>query len=135
MPSAYRCPSFDVTDTNDQRTNYMAIVAPDSVMSGATPVGTSGITDPQSHTILVAESVVRTVHWMSPNDLGTDDVFADLEAGLCPHTKGVNVVVADGSVPFLPQQITKDELRGCGDVAGNLRLSFFLIRDILLLAV
>jgi len=119
IPLAYRCPSFDAPDSNDHHTNYLAVVAANSVMSGETPVGVDEIVDPESSTILVTESVARTVHWMSPGDLAADDVFADLEAGLCAHTKGVNVVLADGSVPFLPQHIPKDEFEALVTSAGG----------------
>ena len=114
IPLAYRCPSFDATDSTDQHTNYMAVVAPGSAMSGASPVGVTEILDPEFSTLLVTESFVRTVHWMSPSDLSTDDVFADLEAGLCPHSKGVNVLVAD--VAF--EERTKATLAPSGDTAG-----------------
>lgn len=119
MPLAYRCPSFVATDLQDQDTNYLAIVAPDSVMSGATAVDMVPITDRQPGPILVTESTVRTVHWMSPHDLATNELFADLQAGLCPHTNGVNVLRADGAVNFLPQHITIDELRGLVSCEGG----------------
>ncbi len=119
MPSAYRCPSFLVTQSHDHHTNYMAIVTSDSVISGATPISMNAITDSRSSTILVTESEARTVPWMSPNDLAFDNAYADLESGLCPHSKGISVLFADGSVKFLPQHITQDELSGLVTRAGG----------------
>jgi hypothetical protein len=119
MPSFYRCPSFAATESNAHHTNYMAIVTPDSVISGATPVGINAITDSQSSTILVTESDARTVHWMSPDDLAMNNVFSDLGAGSCPHSKGRNVLLADRSVQFLPQRTTQDEFAGLVTRAGG----------------
>lgn len=119
MPSAYRCPSFAVTESNAHHTNYLAIVTDDSVISGATPIGMNEITDSQASTVLVTESKARTLHWMSPDDLAMDDAFGDLEAGSCPHSKGMNVLLADRSVQFLPQKTTRDEFAGLVTRAGG----------------
>ncbi|CAN0493440.1 unnamed protein product, partial [Discosporangium mesarthrocarpum] len=112
MPSFYRCPSFELTDANGHDTNYMAICTPDSVISGSTPVGMESITDSDASTVIVTESAVHTVHWMSPHDLAGDDAFDWLESGSAIHNQGVNVLLADGSVRFIPPSIEQDALAG-----------------------
>ena len=119
MPPAYRCPSMADPDSRRKHTSYLAIVAPDSVMSGTIPGGIGATAESQAGAILVTESDARTVPWMSPRDLAPDHVFADLEPGVCPHTRGVNVLLADGSVAFLPQDTSKDEFLGLVSRSGG----------------
>lgn len=119
MPSVYRCPSSSTSESNGHYTNYLAIIAPDSVMSGPIPVEMNAITDSQSSTILVTESENRTVHWMSPVDLSINDAFDDLQAGLGIHNKGTYALLADRSVRFIPQQTTQDEFTGLVTRSGG----------------
>ncbi len=98
MVPMYTCPS---SASDPTMTNYVAIVDPSSIMSGAQGTSFSAITDGSSNTVMVVEvSASDAVPWMSPNDIDRRS-FVNGPPGGTNHPGGMNVMFADGSVQFL----------------------------------
>lgn len=98
---AYACPS---AATDPGMTNYVAVVDPSSVMSGAQPSGIRDISDGSSNTIMVTEvASVDAVPWMSPNDINMQTFVNAAGSGRTNHPGGAQVLFADGSVQFITE--------------------------------
>jgi type II secretory pathway pseudopilin PulG len=104
-------------------TNYVAIVGPGTMWSGPESHRIADLKDGTSNTIMVVEISNSDIHWMEPRDLPIED----LEAWLDPQHKprlggeiqGGLVAYADGSVHYLPREVTIKELRALLTPAGN----------------
>ena len=106
MPAVYRSP-VDPPESNN--TDYLVITGPGLIFDGPNAVSLPQISDGSSNTILLVEANARQVNWMKPGDLDIQEVGrgpknqtgGDGISGKFPG--GANVVLADGSVRFLPQ--------------------------------
>jgi hypothetical protein len=118
IPAPFRCPRF-VEETGRQKskstrlTNYIAISAPHAVFDGNKATRLGDVTDEAANTILVSETRKYSVHWMQPEDVSPDQLFAELQTatysgsehvGKCSAIHGLNVLFVDGTVKFLSPQ-------------------------------
>ena len=100
MPYLFRCPS---SVQRDGMTNYQCVTGPGTAFPGAHSVALSEITDGVSHTLLVTEVDRRSVHWMQPKDIPLDKAYQFLQDRA--HTGGVHMLLCDGSVKFLNENV------------------------------
>jgi prepilin-type processing-associated H-X9-DG protein len=112
---AYRCPSDP--GAMSAETNYVMIVGEGTL--GGTPNETvrfSDVTDGLSNTILAIEVSASGIHWMEPRDVTVEEAVAYITNPTASgdrhaHPGGVNVLLGDGSVRFLPESIDPQTLR------------------------
>lgn len=106
MLAVYRCPSADIPG---QQTLYLAVVTPQSVLRLERSLSPDEITDGTNKTMLVMEvPVAEAVPWMSPTDADEATVLSVNSKSKTVHDKGVTVLLADGSVRFLPNNVSTD---------------------------
>lgn len=120
--SIFRCPSSPGNDPLE--TNYVMVVGPQTISSGAKSVNTDQIRDGMTNTIAVIEVTGAGIHWAEPRDLEADkiDFATDHRDGKgigSGHPGGVNAAFCDGHVRFLPQSLRPDQIRGMTTIAGG----------------
>jgi prepilin-type processing-associated H-X9-DG protein len=112
MPPIYGCVS-DPHAVGNTNTSYAAVFGPQCVFRGIEPVKIMDITDGASNTLIVAEASKAGIPWMKPEDIdvakhpsiGDDSGFSSY------HIGGVNALMCDGSVRFVPQSIDPQTLK------------------------
>jgi hypothetical protein len=127
----YNCPSDDHGESNPSiTTNYVAIVGGETAWpeSGTTVFG--DIRDGTSNTLLVVEVANSGIHWMEPRDLHVVQMAPTINAksgqGISSrHTGGAHGLIADGSVRFIADSLSAEDLRAwltahAGDVSTGL---------------
>jgi hypothetical protein len=112
MPNIYACPSHG-NAPGSSTTAYAAIFGEHCVFRGAQPVGLKDITDGSSNTILVGEATGAQIPWMKPDDVDVKlhPTIGDKQGLSSDHAGGIHVVIADGSVRFLSQNINSQTLQ------------------------
>jgi prepilin-type processing-associated H-X9-DG protein len=121
-PYVFRCPSDAAAGQFD--TNYVAVVGPGTAWPGETCSKLSDFKDGTSNTILLVEVVNPGIRWAEPRDLHIVQMpmFLNPTLGQGPasnHAQGLNVLFADGSVRFLSDNTTSEELRALLTIAGG----------------
>lgn len=109
--------------TNSPFTSYVAITGPGTAWPGAKGTKLAHFTDGTSNTILVVEISHSDIHWMEPRDLPIEELEVWLDPNHKPRLggeiEGGFVAYADGSVHYLPRDVTIKELRALLSPAGN----------------
>ncbi len=122
-PYCFACPDCpDASKTNC--TNYVMIVGPAAMSDGSSSTTLNKFIDGTSNTIIVVEIHHSNIHWMEPRDLSTNEMSFQVNDRTKPsissnHVGGAMVVRADGSVQFLPNSISADELKALLTIAGG----------------
>ena len=115
--AAYRCPS---STAPAGQTTYMAVVASEGAFRPAESRRISDFTDGTSNTLMVIEvDAEHAVHWMSPVDADESLVLGFGPKSKLLHTGGTHVLLADGAVRFLSQELSADIRRALITIAGN----------------
>jgi prepilin-type processing-associated H-X9-DG protein len=120
-PDVFRCPS---DEDHAGETNYVAVVGDQTIWPGANAIAIKGIGDGTSNTIIVVETFESGINWLEPRDVTFEQALRGIQAGNRPgissnHSGGANVLFADGSVHFLPDDTPPEILRGLLTASGG----------------
>ena len=116
-PAVYHCPS---SSAPPDMTTYLAVVTPDSCLQPGKSRSIPEIKDGTSNTIIVFEVAAKdAVHWMSPQDADEQLVLSYGPKTRHEHKDGENVAFVDGSVRFLPQDISPGTLKALISTTGE----------------
>jgi hypothetical protein len=118
MPPVYTCPCDDHGGKCDAptMTSYVAVVGDETAWPEDGAVSIRDIKDGATNTLLIVEVANSGIHWMEPRDLHVAQMAPTINAksgqGIsCRHTGGAHGLIADGSVRFIPENLTADALR------------------------
>jgi len=98
------------------RTAFVAVVGPKTVIRASRPVTMRDISDGTSNTGMLLELRQSDIAWAEPRDISLDDAVTLIQS--CPDRRGLNVVMADGSVRSIsPETSTRSIIRlfNCDD--------------------
>ena len=120
--SAYACPSHP---GQGHSTAYAAVLGPGTAWDGSGPMTLRDIEDGPGKTIMLVEVTSPSIHWMKPRDLRFDRMgfsINGLEETLgfsSKHPGGANALLGDGSVRFIKDRTSQDDLRALLTAAGG----------------
>ena len=118
--SAVYCYSCPAVKKHDNRTTYLAIVAPESVLRPGASCGLADIKDDAGHTALVIEvDRDHAVPWMSPLDADEALLMSQNAKAKLSHPQGFHAAFADGSVKFLNANMHPAGRRFMMTIDGN----------------
>ena len=109
----FHCPSDNIAD--HEATSYVVVVGLETAFPGAQTVSISDITDGTSDTILVTEVASSPIHWMEPKDIPIEEFWEQTSF----HPNGYNVSLADGSVRFMSDDTSPDQLNALTTIAAG----------------
>jgi hypothetical protein len=116
----YACPSHPGTDPT--LTAYAGIFGENCIFRGAESVPIREITDGTSNTILVSEADRAAIPWTKPEDINIDKLGAAVLGpnGLSSHhAGGFHVLMADGAVRFVSENISLQALSALFTYSGG----------------
>jgi len=124
MPDVFRCPSESPgAAPSGNTTSYVVVNSPGAIFDGMNACGLAEITDGIFNTLLVVEAADSNIPWMEPRDLNLGQMNLMLGAtdfGIASrHPNGANVLMADGTVHFLPSSTPPQEIQGLVTRAGG----------------
>jgi prepilin-type processing-associated H-X9-DG protein len=124
MPAVFRCAS-DPASAGGTTTSYAGVFGEHCIFQGSAPVRFASITDGAGNTMLVGEADGARIPWMKPDDIdvGLHPTLGDSSGFSSHHLRGVNFLMADGSVRFIPLSIDQQSLKALftrdgGEVVG-----------------
>ncbi len=116
LHGAFRCPCKYIWRTPNT-TNYVAVVGPHTAWPGTKGSKLEDFKDGPGNTILVVEIANSDIHWAEPCDLSVEELVTKINADR-RHSlssrhwpRGVNVLFADGSVRYLPENLAPELLQ------------------------
>jgi prepilin-type processing-associated H-X9-DG protein len=115
MPRLFGCPA-DPASRTAGTTNYFAVVGSGTPWPGSKSATFADLEEGLFNTVLVVEVEGANVSWLEPCDLNLTKLkpaINDRKAkGISSrHTKGANVLMADGSVRFLTNDMLPEKVR------------------------
>lgn len=114
--TSYACPKAIM---KDGYTTYQALVGPGCAFSAA-PKKLRDFKDGVSNTVMVVETPsAMAVHWMDPRDSATPFFLKANPNPAGPHTGGGHVLLADGTVRFLTENVSGETRKALSTVAGD----------------
>lgn len=105
LPLAYACPSHSAPGTIN--TAYVTITGSHSVLGDGKCHAIPDITDGTSNTVMVVEATQLGIPWSQPKDIDekTFTRVGDPNGMSSNHVGGVHVLLADGSVRFISNNV------------------------------
>lgn len=119
-PAVFLCP--EDTSAGPGETSYFVIVGPNTMFPGAQSISFRQVTDGTANTLAVVETSGQRINWLEPRDLDMASLpLNSVDGGVLGgiHSQGVNVALGDGSVHFLPVDVSSDQLRGMSTRDGG----------------
>lgn len=106
---------------------YQVVMAADGCFRGNEPIRLGDLKDGVSETLLVIEvRLDQATHWMSPGSIEEAEALVGTPAPKVgerrtrlQHSGGFNVALADGSVMFVPETVTRSNLRAMISIAAG----------------
>jgi prepilin-type processing-associated H-X9-DG protein len=97
-------------------TDYVMVVGPKAATHGGEWTSLDEITDGTANTIVVVEIADSDIFWTEPRDLSLDEMTLQINDKSKPnisshHPHGAMVLFADGSIRFLDESMSTEELR------------------------
>jgi prepilin-type processing-associated H-X9-DG protein len=124
LPQVYSCPSHSAPGNTN--TSYATITGDHSILGDGVCVKMREVTDGSSNTLMVIEACQLNIPWMKPQDIDakTFTKIGDPNGVSSKHLGGVNVLLADGSVRFIsnnvdPKVVQALITRDAGDVVND----------------
>lgn len=111
-----RCPDTDGTN----RTAFVAVVGPDTVLRADGPRKMREIADGAANTAMLLELFESDIAWAEPRDITVADAVRLIQS--CPDRGGLAVAMADGSVQNLPPSTSEEtiiKMFNCSDGAAS----------------
>lgn len=110
MPNRYfHC---SVSDLPRTQTTFLAIVTPDSLIQETSSRPYSAAKGPLAKTVMVIEADEdHAVHWASPYDVDENVLMSFDEDSRVSHSKGMHILLADGSVLKVSDDMPASERR------------------------
>jgi prepilin-type processing-associated H-X9-DG protein len=121
--SHYRCATW--LDRKPGLTDYVLIRGPDTAFpGGGKRVSLSDVSDDPSTTILAVEAADSGIHWAEPRDLDIGQMSFRINDPSRPgisghHHGGVNVLMMDGSVRFLRDDLSPATVKALITIDGG----------------
>ncbi len=125
MPSVFGCP--DDADGLEMYTSYLASDGANYAFQGGQPMTSRQFVDGLSNTIMVIEAANTQIPWLEPRDHDSTGIQTFDAVSGSNHSRGSNVLMADGSVTYQNNDIdptTLEELLIINDSASPLRGGF-----------
>ena len=116
----YQCPADSSGSAND--TSYVMIVGGEGVYDDGEARKAVEITDGVSATILLVEVTGSGIHWMEPEDLQWEEMDFTINGAMSissEHEGGAHVMMCDGTVEFLGDRKSPEEVRALATRAGG----------------
>ncbi|MDP1562022.1 MAG: DUF1559 domain-containing protein [Pirellulaceae bacterium] len=111
-----RCPDTDGTN----RTAFVAVVGPDTVLRPDRTRKMREIADGASNTAMLMELFESDIAWAEPRDISVEEAVRLIQS--CPDQRGLAVAMADGSVQTLPPTTSEEtiiKMFNCSDGAAS----------------
>ncbi|MBL8890414.1 MAG: DUF1559 domain-containing protein [Planctomycetaceae bacterium] len=110
------CPDSDGTN----RTAFVAVVGPDTVINTNGPRKMRSIQDGVSNTAMLLELRASDIAWAEPRDVSVEEAVRLIKN--CPDSRGLTVVFADGSVSKIEPSVPEDvivKMFNCSDGSAS----------------
>lgn len=117
----FRCPS-DKSPKND--TSYVVVIGPQTLWPGSETRRLASVTDGLSNTIAIVEVANSGINWLQPRDFTVAELQAVMHpvekaAGSTNHSGGRLVLMADSSVQFVHDRISREQLDALLTIDGR----------------
>ena len=116
IPKVYRCPSDELPRT---ATGYVAAVGEGTYFPPHAKVSYADVTDGADLTGMVGELLSSKIVWTKPDDLVFDDRFTQGGGFSSAHVGGWQMLMGDGTVRFVSENIDRKIYHAIMTVAGG----------------
>ncbi len=122
VPRAFACPTSQAMGRTG--TSYVVVTGSETAFPHDRAIALSEIADGPENTILVVESITFRPDWTEPRELDFATMSFKINDRARPsissdHTRGAQVLFADGEVAFLTSDISEQKVRALLTVAGG----------------
>jgi prepilin-type processing-associated H-X9-DG protein len=118
MPRVFRSPGDP--NTNSTETSYVVVIGPTTAFPPNVPLSRNQFADGLHQTLLVLEMANSGICWTEPRDPAAGSLMFQIGADIGgSHGGGLNVLMADGAVRFLPDTTSSDTIMSMATANGR----------------